>query len=165
MRQLIPDKLNSKLDEIVTKCFCGNRIADRGMSILSVKFAMNKTEKYLHQSLAHKFPKLADEVSGFQDSRNNLTVYGLTPEDKYDYSNPSEFFERMLEYMYELESIISEASELAKEDDFATYSFLLKFIGSVSEVTSQCILLADKSQAYKDDIMGFDHRIEDFVIL
>lgn len=165
MRQLIPDSLNSKLDDIVTKCFAGNRIADRGMSVLSVKFTMNKTEKHLHPTLAHKFPKLADDVSGFQDSRNNLTVYGLTPEDKSDYSHPSEFFERMLEYMYELETLISEAADMAREEDFATYAFLLKFINKVSEVTSQCILLADKSEAYKDDIMGFDHRIKDFIIL
>lgn len=165
MRQLIPDFLNNKLDEIVTKCFEGNRIADRGMTILSVKFAMNKTEKHLHPELAHKFPKLADDVSGFQDSRNNLTFYGLTPADNSDYMHPADFFEKMLVYMYELEALISETAEIAKEEDFVTYSFLTSFMGKVSEVTAQCILLADKSEAYRNDIMGFDHRIKDFIIL
>ena len=165
MRQLIPDTLNAKLDEIVTKCFEGNRIADRGMSVISVKFAMNKTEKHLHSTLAHKFPALADVVSGFQDSRNNLTFYGLTPEDRSDYSSPSEFFEKMLEYMYDLENLITETADIAREEDFATFAFLTKFMGKVSDVTAQCILLADKSQAYRNDIMGFDHRIKDFIIL
>lgn len=165
MRQLIPDGLNGKLDEIVTKCFLGNRIADRGMSILSVKFAMNKTEKHLHPELAHKFPQLADVVSEFQGSRNNLTFYGATPEDKSDYSHPSEFFEKMLDYMYDLETLIAESADAAKEEDFATYSFLVKFMPKISEVTAQCVLLADKMQMYKNDLMGFDHRIKDFIIL
>ena len=165
MRQLIPENINNKLDEVVTKCFEGNRISDRAMSIISVKFAMNKTEKFLHAKLAHKFPALADQVSGYQDSRNNLTFYGATPEDRTDYSSPSEFFEKILDFMYDLESLISEAIELAKEEDAVTYSFMLSFLLDVSKVTSQCILLADKSVAYKEDWMQFDHNIEDFIIL
>lgn len=165
MRPLIPEKINSKLDEIVTKCFEGNRIADRGMSILAIKFAMNKTEKILHQKLAHLFPALADDVSGYQGSRNNLTVYGLTPEDKSDYSNPLVFFERMLDFMVDLETLIAEAIEMANEEDYATYSFLIKFMRDITSVTEQCLLLVDKGEQYTNDWPGFDHRIKDFVIL
>ena len=165
MRQLIPKNINDKLDEIVTKCFHGNRIADRGMSVLSVKFVMNKTEKILHEKLAHLFPLLADEVSTFQSSRNNLTVYGLTPMDGTDYNNPLEFFEKMVYYMLDLEALISEGIRMSRDDDYNTYSFLLGFLLTITKVTEQCLLLLDKAELYKDDWMLFDHNIEDFVIL
>ena len=71
----------------------------------------------------------------------------------------------MLEYMYDLENLITETADIAREEDFATFAFLTKFMGKVSDVTAQCVLLADKSQAYRNDIMGFDHRIKDFIIL
>jgi len=165
LKQLIPQELNSKLDEIVTKCFEGNRISDRGMSVLGVKFAMNNTENLLHEHLAHYFPVLADKVSSYQGSRNCLTVYGLTPEDSSDYETPLAFFEKLLEYMMDLESSIGDAIELAKDDDHATFSFLVGFLNDIVKVTNQCLLLVDKAEAYGEDIMAFDRGIELFVIL
>lgn len=165
MKSLIPDQINSALDSIVTKCFEGNRIADRGMSILSVKFAMNNAEKLLHPKLAHLFPQLADVVSGFQDSRGALTAYGLTPEDVTDYESPLDFFIRILDYCQDLEGLVSEAIEISSSSDMITYAFLIKFLRQVSDVTAQCILLVDKAEIYGNDHMAFDHRIEDFIIL
>ena len=104
-------------------------------------------------------------VSGFQGSRNNLTVYGVTPLDSSDYSHPLDFFEKLLEYMMDLESLISEGIELSMHDDAITFSFLLGFIKQVSNVTNQCLLLVDKAELYKDDCKSFDERIESFVIL
>lgn len=165
MKSLIPDQVNSALDSIVTKCFEGNRIADRGMSILSVKFAMNNTEKILHPKLAHLFPMLADMVSGFQDGRGALTAYGFTPEDISDYETPLDFFNKILNYCQDLEGLISESIEISSSSDIVTYVFLIKFLRKVSRVTAQCLLLVDKAEIYNDDHMAFDHRIEDFIIL
>jgi hypothetical protein len=165
LRPLIDEKINSKLDEIVTMCFLGNRIMDRGMSILGVKFAMNKTESLLHSKLAHLFPVLADDVSGYQGNRNNFTVYGVTPEAKDDYKNPLEFFEKILDYMVDLESLVEEVYNIAKDEDFTTASFLQSFILKLIPVSSQCLLLVDKMEMYKDDIVGFDRDIDNFVIL
>lgn len=165
MRQLIPETLNNKLDEIVTKCFALNRIYDRGVSILNIKFVMNNTVKFIHPKIAHKFPALADIVSDYQGSRNNLTFYGATPEDRSDYTSPLEFFEKILDEMYDFESLISEALELSRDEDCVTYAFILRFTEEVAKVTEQSILLADKATAYNGDWMLFDHNIEDFIIL
>lgn len=165
MRALIPDGLNSALDKIVAKCFEGNRIADRGMSILSVKFVMNKTEKILHERLAHLFPALADVVSEFQNSRNNLTVYGVTPRDSSDYDSPLAFFETMLGFMMELEGLIIEVIGESFSEDTPTFAFLSGFlVDKIVPVTAQCLLLVDKAEKY-NDWMLFDHNIEDFVVL
>ena len=165
MRELISNKLNTKLDEIVTKLFEGNRICDRGMSILNVKFAMNKTEGQLHPKLAHAFPALADKVSEYQASRDNLTVYGATPLDASDYVTPLAFFEKVLDYMMDLESLIGQSVEMAKEEDWSTFTFLSGFLKDIAKVTAQCLLLVDKAEMYGDDWKLFDHNIEDFVTL
>jgi hypothetical protein len=165
MRSLIPENINSKLDEIVTECFALNRLCDRAMSILSIKFVMNKTVNIIHPKIAHKFPALADVVSDYQGSRNNLTIYGLTPLDATDYADPLDFFNRLLDEMYNFEALLSEALDLSDEEDASTYAFILRFIEQVGKVTEQIILLVDKGTAYKGDWMLFDHNIEDFIIL
>jgi len=162
--KLIPENINSKLDEIVTKCFEGNRIADRGMSVLNIKFVMNKTEALLHDKLAHRFPQLADIVSTYQGSRNCLTVYGVTPLDDTYYESPLDFFNRMLNYMMELEALICEAIEMSRSDDNFTYAFLLEFTEEIAFVTEQCLLLVDKANEYKDKWQLFDHNIRDFIL-
>lgn len=164
MKPLISDNINSKLDEIVTKCFEGNRIADRGMSILAVKFAMNKSESILHPKIAHLFPALADKVSGYQDSRNCLTFYGVTPADRSDYDSPLEFFDKLYYFMLDLEALICDTVDMTEEDHF-THAFLLEFSRSIAELTAQCQLLLDKATFHNGDWMAFDHRIDEFIIL
>lgn len=166
MKSLIPSTINSKLDEIVTLCFVGNRICDRAMSVLDVKFAMNKSSEILHEKLAHLFPKIADVVSSYQASRNCLTVYGVTPRDDTEYNNPADFFNKILEYMNDLESMCYESYNLAiDESDITTAAFLQKFVRMIAIITNQCILLSDKSDAYDGDWMRFDHDIDDMIIL
>jgi hypothetical protein len=136
------------------------------MSILDVKFTMNKTSDILHSKLAHLFPLLGDVVSDYQSARNCLTIYGETPKDDSDYSNPKEFFEKILEFMQDLESLCHEAYVLSlSSEDIITLSFIQKFSRLLIPVTAQCLLLADKAETYKGDWMKFDHDIDDFIIL
>lgn len=166
MGSLISETLNKKLDEILTMCFVGNRLADRGMSQINVKFVMPKTESELHPKLAHLFPKLADLVSEYQSSRNCLSGYGLTPADLTDYPSPQDFFEKMLDYMTDLESLCYEAYFMAQDErDVSTLAFVEDFIEELTPVTNQCLLLVDKGKAYNGDWMAFDHNVSDFVFL
>jgi ferritin len=165
LRSLINENINNGLNDIVTKLFEGNRICDRAMSVLSVKFAMNKTVDNLHPKLAHLYPKLADVISDYQGARNNLTVYGATPLDSIDYNSPQEFFEKILDYQNDLEALVTEIRDRAENDpDITTKSFLEKFLIDLIPVTSQCLLLVDKGEAYKDWML-FDANVEDFIIL
>ena len=166
MNALITSVVNNKLNDIVTGFFEGNRICDRAMSVLDVKFVMNKSSSILHEKLAHLFPKMADVVSDYQGSRNCLTVYGLTPLDDMDYATPQDFFDRILSYIIDMESLCYETYDMAmKESDITTASFIMKFMKPLSVVTNQCILLVDKGRAYNGDWMRFDHDIDDFVFL
>ena len=75
MASLINDKIHNQLNLIVKKLFEGNRLLDRQMTQLEVKFVMNKTSGILHTGLAHKYPLLADKISEYMASRNCQTVY------------------------------------------------------------------------------------------
>lgn len=166
MRSLISEELNNKLNQIVTMCFLGNRIADRGVSVLEVKFCMNKTGNILHSKLAHLFPVLGDFISDYQNARNELTIYGNTPRDDTDYQSPMEFFERMLDYMTDLEALVGDAIEKSKDEfDYTTKCLLNQFLLKLIPVTNQCLLLFDKGEKYNNDWMAFDHNVEDFIIL
>lgn len=165
-QSLIKDSVNAKLDELVKKFFLGNRIFDRAMSVLDVKFVMPKTVSILHPKLAHLFPSLADKISTYQSDRNALTVYGETPLDNSDYNSPQEFFIRMVAYMAEVEFLCGEICEIAMENnDHTTKAFIDSFLVSIIPVTKQLILLADKSEKFGSDLMMFDHIVEDFIIL
>lgn len=166
MAGLINESVNARLDLLVQKLFAGNRLMDRAMSQLDVKFVMNKTASILHGKLAHKFLALADQVSEWQSGRNMQTVYGLTPLDATDYDSELDVFLAFVGYMSELEDIIKEAHIVAIDnDDCFTSAFLQTFMMDVAPVTKQCLLLLDKAQRYNGNFMQFDHNVEDFIVL
>lgn len=168
-RTMITDKVNDSLNEIVKKCFETNRVLDRIMSQLSVKFTMNNSSSILHPLLAHYFPLFADKFSDYQDARNALTIYGLTPKDDTDYDNALSMFERYLNTVKELENtIINSIDVCIEESDTMTRVFLENALRDLIPYTAQGILLCDKIEAYGDNPQGrmaFDHNIESFIII
>lgn len=166
IRGLINEELNESINELVGQCFLGNRILDRMMSVLNIKFVMNNTVKLLHSGLAHKFPLLGDILSDYQSSRNNLTTYPETPRAEEDYNNILEIFTKFHNYMVDFEDSIKDVIEQASDDkDLNTKIFLENFLLRINKYTEQSILLVDKAEKYGDNLMGFDRDIKKFFIL
>lgn len=162
---LINDNLNSELDTLVGLAFLGNRILDRAMSILSVKFVMNNSVKYLHTGFSHLYPLLGDIISDYQGSRNNLTVYPATPLDDTDYATPLSFFERLLDYQINYEESVKEVIKTAIDlGDFTTEAFLKSYLLTLNKYSEQIILLRDKAKEYGDNHMAFDKDIKKFFL-
>ncbi len=162
---LISNDLNNSLNSLVGECFLGNRILDRDMSLLSVKFVMNNTVKYLHTGFSHKYPLLADKISDYQGSRNNLTVYPATPEDASDYDTPLDLFNRFYSYQVKFEDSIKEViAQSEDEKDITTKEFLEQFLLELSKYTDQVILLCDKAELYGSNYMDFDRDIKKFFL-
>lgn len=165
MRPLISDKLNSKLDEIVTYGFLANRVADRIASIIGTKFAMNNFESVFHKMISHLYPLLSDDVSSYQADRNNLTFYGTTPADNSDYPSPLTALEKMLEIQEDYEALIGETIELAMEEqDYPTKVFLDKFLLSVLPIMAQLLLFVDKLELYGDKFVNFDNQVRKYIL-
>jgi ferritin len=166
---LINDKVNDALNLLVGKMFEGNRLLDRMMSQLSIKFTMNHTSDALHPLLAHAMLTIVDYIGDYQDSRNALTEYPDTSTDKTEYISPLELFTRFYNYMEELEGSICDVIDIVEnENDRMTKVFLEKFLLIVQPYTAQAILLVDKISMYGNDPkdwMQFDKNIDDFLIV
>lgn len=168
VKPLISQNVTNSLNTLVQKLFMGNRLLDRIMTNLSVSLVMPKTESILHPLLAHKYPLLADQISGYMESRNQMADYLETPTDTTVYDNLIDIFNKYLDYQEELEEMVKECIEIAKdEDDISTKVFLESFLLEILKYTNQAILLCDKAEMYGEDKfnrMLFDEHIESFII-
>lgn len=63
------------LIELTNKCYDLNRMFDRMSTVAKVQFSMDNLAKFLHEAIAHKYPKVADEIV-----ENTLERYGQTME-------------------------------------------------------------------------------------
>jgi len=168
-KPLLSDTVNNSLNLLIQKLFGGNRLLDRQMSILSVKFVMKKTSDVCHPVLAHAYPLLLDEIGDYQDSKNCLTDYLDTPTNIADYETPIDLFQTYLDYSLELEEFIFDCISICEnEGDRTTKAFLDKFLLQIQEYTSQAQLLLDRMSQYKDspsDWMEFDRDIERIIFI
>lgn len=165
---LISKDIKESLEKIISHCFYCNRMLDRICSILSVTFVMPITSDVLHHKLAHLYPLLADDISGYMDSRDCTTIYGETPRGDQDYDTALDCFNKTLEINLNLESLIKDSIILSQEaKDYTTKVFLEKFLLKIIPLTKDILLLVDKAEMYGDSdlsMMKFDHDILEFNI-
>lgn len=160
---LVNLKLNEALNTLVGDMFALNRMFDRAVSVLDVKFAMKNTVKFLHPNVAHAFPRLADVISEYQSSRNELTVYPQTPIGNEEYSSLSELFFTLSDSVQKVEMNIAKSIELADEvKDKTTCAFLHDFILEFSKYTAQMLILKDKIGMYGDTSFAYTQFDSDF---
>ena len=164
---LISPNTNEQLNKIIAKMFHLNRILDRIVSVMSVKFACVKSSNIIHLQFAHKFPLLADQISEIQDSFNVVTDYLETPTDISDYHSLLEMFEKVLDNVIEANDLICGAIEIADEQkDINVKSSLQTFLATIFiNYIKQSIVLRDKAKMYGNDILNFDRDIDTFFTL
>ena len=166
MEGLISEKTKLALEEIINQCFYINRIADRIVSILAVKFVMPNTSKIIHENYAHWAPVYADTITDYMDARDCTTIYGETPRGDQEYENPLECINKTLEMNIELEKILKKAIDISiKELDYTTMAFLQNALYKIIPITKDLLLLVDKMELYGDtpkDWMKLDHDIVSF---
>lgn len=163
---LISQETKDVLNRLVQSGFIANRIWDRGLSVLNVKFAMNNFEKIFHVGLAHRFPvDWSDTISEILSAYNELTDYFETPTDSSIYSTPLEFFEKNLRFHEETYVLIKRAIDIAVDNgDYNAKTELEKFMIVFNKYINQAILLKDKSIQYGNEYAKFDHDCGDFFL-
>lgn len=163
---LLTTEVKAVLEEIVAKCFYNNRMLDRIVSILSVKFVMPVTGDIIHHRLAHLYPNIADLVSDYMAERNCTTIYNETPAGNQDYDSPLDCFNYMLELNLDLENIVKRAIKVSHDEgDYTTTVFLDSFLRRLILITDDMLLLVDKATMYGNSNlswMKYDNDIEDF---
>lgn len=165
---LIDARLNNKLNELVGECFAINRMLDRGMSLLNVRWKMVNTEKILHPKMAHAFTgdDFADGISGYQAKRSNETIYPATPTGDKEYNSPLDFFYDILGTLLKFQDTLYDAYEMSKEiGDYTTKKFVNKIIENLVDYVDMAQLLIDLMENFGNDKRGWalmDANIDEY---
>lgn len=166
---LISERLNNQLNELIGKAFSINRMLDRGMSLLMVRWKMIESSRILHPAVAHAYPgdKFADSISDYQASRDMESIYPATPIGNREYEFPIDFFKDYLAENIEFEDMIKDAVDMAVEDgDHTTKVFLDGLLNRLVPYTALSQDLVDLVEMCDNDkfkLMMLDSDIDDYV--
>lgn len=167
--EMISESVNSRLNFLITEAFKGNRLLDRGMSLLNVQFRLLKTAKTLHESLAHHFLEMADFLSNFQGDMGMLTIYGETPTADYNVSNYIELFEMFLECFIKYKDAIEDVIDFcSSEKDHMTKATLMTYLLDFKPYVVTMVNILDAAKDYGTnplDMKLFDDEIDDFLTI
>lgn len=167
--EMVNQKLNEMLNEIVGKLFALNRIFDRAMSDLAVTHKATNSSKILHESMAHFFLTFADVISSYQQSRGMLTRYPATLEGNQTYENPLQFYEIALEEMMKFEDAVCDVIDICSiEKDWSTESFLKDIIKIWNPYLETISSITDACKNYGNDFksqMQFDDEIKHYLTI
>ena len=150
----ISDEMNSTLNNLVGKCFYMNRMLDRGMSLLKVRWKMPITSNILHPKVAHAFTGglFADGISDYQATRDAETIYPATPMGDKEYENPVNFFEDYLNECMDFQNMLYDAYDQANEEgDYTTKKFVSGIIENLSKFTEIGQMMVDLCTQYGND--------------
>jgi len=154
---LIDNRTIKEINLISQQCFWLNRVTDRAVSVLSIKFGMPITANIIHQKLAHKYPLLADDVNEILDMFNEYTDYLETPADVRDYEDIVELFQSILDENIKLYDMVRNAIFVCRETtDVNVETHLLDFLEDVNEYVAQTITLRDKAVSLKDNVEMYE---------
>ena len=158
---LINERTIKEINLVSQQCFWLNRVVDRAVSVLGVKFGMPITSKILHQGLAHKYPLLADSVNEILDMYNELVDYLDTPADTRDYEDIVELFQTILDENIKLYDMTRSAIFVSRETrDVNVETHLLDFLEDINEYIAQTITLRDKAVSLKDNVEMYELLID-----
>ena len=165
---IVSKNTQDALMELIKQCFIENRKFDRMVSVMGVKFAMNKTADRIHHGIAHWFPVLSDQLGERCLERYNISVlYGETPSGIEDYDRASDIIAEVERRVIDFQTMFMGVCKIALDNnDIHVYADLLDMLEDVNKVVEQVILLNDKMALYGEDrIMAYDHDIDHFWIL
>lgn len=162
---LISDKLNKELDEVRGQAFALNRMLDRGMSLLEVRWKLIKSAEILHPRVAHVYlgDDFADSISAYQAQRDNESIYVATPSGDREYESPLDFFKDYHKENLKFEDMIKDTIDNAiEEGDTATKIFLDGLLGRLIPYISLSQTLVDLATQFGND--SFRLQVMDSII-
>ena len=162
---LISAELSAKLDEIMGKCFAINRMLDRGMSLLAVRWKLSKTAEIMHPRIAHAYTGdlFGDFVSTYKNARDVESIYPATPVGDRDYDSPLDFFYDYHKENLELQEMIEDAvDEAAEEGDLTTKKAMNKMLENLIPFTELSQTLIDVFTKFNGD--DFQRQMFDSVV-
>ena len=163
---MLSERTSEALDVLVGALFDMNRTADRQVSWMQNMWSMPQAAEIYHHKIAHVFPLLADEISGFKDKYNLTTVYPETHRDAREYTDLFDMMSTLYKEIEGVYEIVRQTYYIAKEEqDFNANAMLQDFMEKLTEIISQIITLRDKAEKMPTDYDTYDFRIKDWGIV
>lgn len=163
---MLSEKTSEALDILVGALFDINRTMDRQVSWMQNIWSMPQAAEICHHKLAHLFPLLADEISGFKDKYNLTTVYPETHRDAREYKDLFDMMGTLYDEVESVYEIVKQTYYIAKEErDFNANAMLQDFMEKLTDVLSQIITLRDKAEKMPTDYDTYDFHIKDWGIV
>lgn len=162
---LISEKLNHELDLLIGQAFALNRMLDRGMSLLAVRWKLVQSSKVLHEKAAHAYPSdlFADSISDYQALRDNESIYPATPIGDRNYDSPLDFFLDYHKENLKFEDMIKDTvDEAIEEGDVTTKVFLDGLLSRLTPYIALSQTLVDLATQYGND--AFHLQVMDSVL-
>lgn len=151
---LISDRINNQLNQLIGKCFEMNRMLDRGVSLLKIRWKLPRTSDIVHSEMAHAYigELFADSVGEYQALRNNETIYPETPVGDKNYDNVLDFFYEYHLKNIELSNFIKDIIDDAVEvGDMETKIFLDGVLKTLTKFTATSQDLVDIFEVCNND--------------
>ena len=167
--ELITSSLNNSLNELVGKCFHMNRLLDRSVSLLNVKFHLINTAEVLHYKAAHVYlgADFADYIADYQTLRGNETTYPATIAGNDVFDNPLsillQFHSENLAFENMVLDVIDDADDIG---DFTTKHFLEKLLDNLANMTALSATLVDMFRDCDSDkfkMLMLDSVIKEYI--
>jgi len=161
---IVSKNTQDALMEIIKMCFTENRVLDRLVSVLGVKFACNNSAKLIHHNIAHYFPALSDNIGQLCLERYNISVeYGETPSASEDYSSVTEIISILEKRIIDFQTMFMGLCKITFDNnDFHVFADLQDLLENYNKIVEQVILLKDKIGVYgENNVASYDAHIQD----
>lgn len=137
---------------LITETWTKDRMLDRMVSVLGVKFACNNMADLIHHGIAHYFTFLSDEIADRCLERYNISVlYGPTPAGTDDYQTVTDMIKKLLDNVIEFQNMFIGVTKIAFDNnDLQVFADLQKLMLYYNKVVEQVILLNDKMELYTE---------------
>lgn len=137
------------------------------MSVLKVKFSCDNAAQIIHTHIAHWYPKEADKlVEKTLENFSVLAEYPETSKGDTEYENVFLMMEEMLDRTIDLQTIISEAIEIALENKEIFIKVELdEILRDVNRQVAKMFTIRDKAEKYGEDYVQFDKDFASFFFL
>jgi hypothetical protein len=158
----------SKIQLLFDKFFDANALLDRQVYLLDIMWNMPHYQDYIHHSISHLMPLLADDIQTFGSLRGDLFYRGIVPEHKETYDTVTALTEDYVSMLGDIESLCSQCILLAsKNEDLMYEDFLRDFeINKIAKLTKQATIFYNAIRSYESsgNIFKWEDDFDSYII-
>lgn len=162
-------KTLEQIQKLVDSLFQGNSLHDNIVYAMATYLNMPSFYLFMHYSISHSFPELADEITDFGILRNDVFIRGQLETNNKEYNNIVECLQDSYNCFIDIQKQVENCIDNAIETkDKAYEDFLRDFnFNKISLYVKQIKNLLEGSKSYASSgiLPLFNNQFDSFIIL